>query len=196
MTSKLLPDTPAHAIEEAFLALGGVQSNSAVFKWVADHYPDRWEERLLGRHLRACSVNHPLAIKLHPSYPRFLYNRAKGEFELYDHTKHGLFDESGYQDGQVPAGFSNVGVSEEAAEEFEAASKFALEAHLRDYLAKNLGILEKGLGLWSMQPPSVEFFVQNRRLDLLAKDALGIPVVIELKLSKGYDRVIGQALLY
>ena len=196
MTTEPLPDTPAYAIQQAFLDLGGVQRNSTVFKWIAEHYPNRWEERRLGSYLRACSVNHPLAIKLHPSYPRFLYNRAKGEFELYDQTKHGLFDESGYQDGQVPVGFSAVGVAEEAAEEFEAASIFAVEAHLRDYLVNNLGILEKGLGLWSVQPPSVEYVVQNRRIDLLAKDASGLPVVIELKLSKSYDRVIGQALLY
>ncbi len=77
-----------------------------------------------------------------------------------------------------------------------AASTFALEAHLRDYLARNLFTLEKGLELWSQNPPSVEFPIDNRRIDLLAKDANGVPVVIELKLSKSYDRVIGQALLY
>jgi len=78
----------------------------------------------------------------------------------------------------------------------QAESTFALEAHLRDYLARNLSILEKGLSLWSNSPPSVEYAIENRRIDVLAKDAEGTPVVIELKLSKSYDRVIGQALLY
>ena len=196
MTPKLLPDTPAYAIQDAFHALGGVQRNATIFQWIADRYPNRWDERLLGSHLRGCSVNHARAIKYHPSYPRFLYNRAVGEFELYDQSKHGLFDERGYQDGQTPEAFSTVEAFETAAEEFAADSEFALEAHLRDYLAMNLGTLEKGLGLWSVQPPSVEYQVQNRRIDLLAKDASGLPVVIELKLSKSYDRVIGQALLY
>ncbi len=196
MTPKPLPDTPAYAIEEAFHALGGVQRNANVFRWIAARYPNRWEERVLGSYLRSCSVNHPRAIKYHPSRPRFLYNRSVGEFELYDQTKHGVFDKDGYQDGQIPKGFSTVEAFEAAADEFEADSEFALEAHLRDYLAKNLGTLEKGLSLWTVQPPSVEYSVQNRRIDVLAKDASGLPVVIELKLSKSYDRVIGQALLY
>lgn len=75
-------------------------------------------------------------------------------------------------------------------------STFALEGHLRDYLAKNLNCLEKGLELWSISPPSVEFSISGRRIDILAKDKDGCPVIIELKLNKGYDRVIGQALLY
>ena len=78
----------------------------------------------------------------------------------------------------------------------QADSTFALEAHLRDYLARNLSTLEKGLSLWNSNPPSVEYAISNRRIDVLAKDIEGTPVVIELKLSKSYDRVIGQALLY
>jgi len=80
--------------------------------------------------------------------------------------------------------------------ESQSDSTFALEAHLRDYLARNLSILEKGLKLWRDSPSSVEFAIDNRRIDLLAEDAAGVPVVIELKLGKSYDRVIGQALLY
>ena len=89
-------------------------------------------------------------------------------------------------------------IDEESDEgiETQSDSTFALEAHLRDYLARNLTILEKGLQLWSSTPPSVEYQIDSRRIDLLAKDVEGIPVVIELKLSKSYDRVIGQALLY
>ena len=78
----------------------------------------------------------------------------------------------------------------------QSNATFALEAHLRDFLARNLSTLEKGLTLWSLNPPSVEYVVDNRRIDVLAKDIQGNPVVIELKLSKAYDRVIGQALLY
>nr|MCE9971349.1 endonuclease NucS [Aeromonas salmonicida] len=42
----------------------------------------------------------------------------------------------------------------------------------------------------------VEFPVGGRFIDLLAVDGAGNYVVIELKVSKGYDRVVGQLLRY
>ena len=82
-------------------------------------------------------------------------------------------------------------------EELEVDSKFALEAHLRDYLAKNLGLLEPGLTLWTgTEAESVEYALENRRIDILAKDRGGVPVVVELKLSRGHERTLGQALYY
>ena len=42
----------------------------------------------------------------------------------------------------------------------------------------------------------MEFPVGGRFIDLLAVDSSGNYVVIELKVSKGYDRVVGQLLRY
>ncbi len=42
----------------------------------------------------------------------------------------------------------------------------------------------------------VEFPVGGRFIDLLALDSSGNYVVIELKVSKGYDRAVGQLLRY
>ena len=42
----------------------------------------------------------------------------------------------------------------------------------------------------------IEFDVGGRRIDILAVDKEGALVVIELKVSKGYDRVIGHLLRY
>jgi len=86
-------------------------------------------------------------------------------------------------------------------EKDEAETKFALEEQLRDYLARNLSILEPGLSLWPMEDgDAVEFQVDeqgvSRRIDILAKDQSGLPVVIELKVSRGHERTIGQALYY
>jgi hypothetical protein len=86
-------------------------------------------------------------------------------------------------------------------EETEAGTKFAYENQLRDYLAENLGILEPGLSLWPVENgDAVEFPVEvqgrTRRIDILAKDNEGLPVVIELKVSRGHEMTVGQALYY
>jgi len=47
---------------------------------------------------------------------------------------------------------------------------------------------------------AVEFQVDeqgpSRRIDILAKDRGGLPVVIELKVSRGHEKTVGQALYY
>jgi hypothetical protein len=79
--------------------------------------------------------------------------------------------------------------------------QFAMEEHLRDYLADNLWKLEQGLTRWPVENgDAVEFQVDDqghsRRIDILAKDENGVPVVIELKVNRGHERTIGQVLYY
>lgn len=79
----------------------------------------------------------------------------------------------------------------------EEGVKFALELHLRDFLAKNLEKIEKGLTLYqSDDSTGVEFPIDGGRIDILAIDKNGKPVVIELKLSQGRNKVLGQILYY
>jgi RecB family endonuclease NucS len=78
-----------------------------------------------------------------------------------------------------------------------ASSEFAFERDLRNYLARNLGSLEPGLKLFQEEGFSgVEYPVGGRFIDILAVDAKGSFVVIELKVSRGYDRTMGQLLRY
>lgn len=77
------------------------------------------------------------------------------------------------------------------------SSEFAYEHDLRDYLARNLHLIEPGLELYRDEGiTGIEFPVGGRFIDILAVDAQGGYVVIELKVSKGYDRVVGQLLRY
>jgi hypothetical protein len=100
--------------------------------------------------------------------------------------------------------FEYEALKEQRAEEDEdevggASDRFAYEQDLRDYLANNPSIIEPGMSLWpaSESESAVEFRVDGgRRIDILAKDRDGIAVVIELKVSGGHERVIGQALYY
>jgi hypothetical protein len=92
-----------------------------------------------------------------------------------------------------------IATGETATEDDEPpqGTAFAYEEHLRDYLAQHLELLEKGLKPWLVgEEDAVEFPVGGRRVDILAKDKAGLPVVIELKVSRGHERTIGQALYY
>lgn len=75
--------------------------------------------------------------------------------------------------------------------------EFALESHLRDFLAKDLEHIEPGLKLYkSEERNGVEFPVEGGRIDILAVDKEGRLVVVELKLSQGRNKVLGQILYY
>jgi len=83
--------------------------------------------------------------------------------------------------------------------EVESAQQqaFALEADLRDFLANNLHTIELGLKLYEDGDRSgVEYSIDGGRIDILALDNSGTPVVIELKLSRGRNHTIGQLLYY
>lgn len=74
---------------------------------------------------------------------------------------------------------------------------FAAEADLRDFLAKNMEVIEPGLRLYSQNGVrGVEYGVDNGRIDLLGIDRNGRFVVIELKLVRANSRTLGQVLYY
>lgn len=82
-------------------------------------------------------------------------------------------------------------------EKEEYDSEFAYERDLQNFLAKNLHLIEPGLSLYFEEEISgIEFPVGNRFIDILAVDDKNNYVVIELKVSRGYDRVVGQILRY
>lgn len=98
--------------------------------------------------------------------------------------------------GQAPELSSEEEAEEEAQEVF-----FPLESHLRDFIAANIGTIKPhGLALRLYVDSSgrngVEYPTGVGPIDVLAEDSNGNLVVFELKLSKGPDRAVGQALRY
>ncbi len=87
--------------------------------------------------------------------------------------------------------------SEDEIEGADADQQFAAESDLRDFLAKNPSCIEQGLRLYQAGDRSgVEFPVEEGYIDILAVDRNDRYVVIELKLGKGRNKVMGQLLYY
>lgn len=75
--------------------------------------------------------------------------------------------------------------------------QFAYERDLQNFLVKNLNLLEHGLRLYEDEGiKGIEFPAGGRFIDILAIDKEDALVVIELKVSRGYDRVVGQLMRY
>lgn len=157
-------------------------------QWFAQHYPNV-KQGTVAAHLIRLSTNAP--ARLHYSA------RADGSDDRFFKIDSSHFRL--YQQGRDPTPISAKSeLNEESAEVISEGSKeFAYEHDLRDYLSRNLHIIEPSLKLYVEEGiTGVEFPVGGRYVDVLAIDGDGCYVVIELKVSKGYDRVVGQLLRY
>jgi hypothetical protein len=161
--------------------------------WFSAHYP-KISKGTITAHLCRLSTNAKSRIQYYPT---------PGEDDLFVQIDSNHFRL--YNPNQDVAPIYRVGetgaaeVSPDEEEEPEASAEFAYESDLRNYLAKNLSVIEPGLKLYTDQDegtPGVEFPVGGRFIDILAVSSEGDFVVIELKVSRGYDRVVGQLLRY
>jgi len=168
-------------------------SKEAAFQWFAQRYP-KIKEGTIGQHLVRFSTNAPSRLH-HGVRPEedLLFQIDGSRFRLYQPSSDPAPIHAA-SDVETPTEF----VDADAAIETKQPSEFAYESDLRDFLAKNLSIIEPGLKLYRDDEglTGIEFPVGGRFIDILATDSDGNLVVIELKVSRGYDRVIGQILRY
>lgn len=161
--------------------------------WFAQHYP-KIKKGTITAHLIRLSVN--ASSRLH-------YSPKAGEDDLFFQINGNHFRLYDINQDPSPIHASTNSIENQSLEVMEeeenqgTSTEFAYESDLRDYLAKNLQIIEPGLRLYEEEGiTGVEFPVGGRFIDILAVDRNGDFVVIELKVSRAYDRVIGQLLRY
>jgi endonuclease len=154
--------------------------------WFQQKYP-KIKKTTVACHLIRLSTNAPSRVHYRP-VPKeddVFFQVDGGHFRRYDPKK----DPLPIGDNIVPPIIDD--------EQTNAGSEFAYEHDLRDYLARNLQLIEPGLELYEEDEiDGVEFPCGGRFIDILAVDPAGDYVVIELKVSRGYDRVVGQLLRY
>lgn len=176
---------------------GQVLTTTRAVEWFSQHYP-KLQPNSVRAHLVQASTNDNSRLHHAPrSDDDIFFKIGPGQYRLYEPGKdpapiHELVE------GDVAAQESvNLDEVEESADTPTGASEFLLERDLQLYLAKNLDRIEPGLKLYDGEEgKGLEYDAGGRRIDILAIDKAGNFVVLELKVSKGYDRVVGQLLRY
>ncbi len=174
------------------LQLGQVFDRQRAIDWFAQNYP-KIKKGTINAHLIRLSINSP--SRLH-------YKAKVGEDDCFfqlDGNRFRLYDVNQDPAPIHDANHRSVIQLEESLEqnEVEGSRSFAYESDLRDYLARNLQLVEPGLRLYEDDEiTGIEFPAGGRLIDILAIDAQANLVVIELKVARAYDRVIGQLLRY
>ena len=159
------------------------------------------------------AVNHPSRIHYNENKkPRisdtpydYLFNTGRGKVVWYEPEKHGVWEIAKAINGSLVVRLAD-GAGENLSSTVDAAEvtddsygMFALEAHLRDYLARNLPKLPDHtvpLTLYRTNDrDGVEFQTDVGPIDILATNN-GDFYVLELKLGRGPDAALGQILRY
>lgn len=209
--ARTIYDKPTRALLKDMLAHWGLKSGETfsaqrAIDWFAEHYP-KLKAGSIHAHLVQASTNDRSRLH-HPATNAsddLLFKVGSREYRRFEPTT----DPAPlHQAPKVQIANANGKVISVTEEEDDAgvaidaalagSSQFSLEKDLQRYLADNLQLIEPGLTLF--QDEEITGFEYpaggGRRIDILAKDRLGGFVVLELKVEKGYDRVVGQLLRY
>lgn len=195
-------------INEAVDALDGKASYSEIKNYINSKWQNVNEATINAQIIVLC-VNHPSRIhypenkkpRISNSRYDLLYTTARGQVVRYDPDEHGLWeiiqnDAGGLSVRQMITNDEDIQESEEPEVD---SFLFPIEAHLRDFLIRNLKTV-KGKTLKIFEDENGrdgrEYPTKVGRIDILATDDEGDFFVFELKLSRGADHALGQLLRY
>ncbi|MGP8432358.1 endonuclease NucS domain-containing protein [Paraburkholderia fungorum] len=203
-------------IHEAVAPLGRETSNAEIKQLLLRAYPDL-NEATIACQIAICTVNRVGRV----NYPEnkkprlanglydFLFATSRGRVVWYDADKHGLWSIEQTSDGlavrrvddaiEEAAAMPDIDSAEPVDDGFGGGA-FALESHLRDYLARNppsttthgpLSLFVDADGR-----DGVEYQTDCGPADVIFQDREGNFVVFELKLGRGPDAALGQVQRY
>jgi endonuclease len=179
---------------KANLKPGQITDKDKIFTWFKSNYP-KIKSNTVNCHIIKFTTNHKTRVHYNagpsndllfqlPDKSLRLYNKETDPAPIYVNNLEN----------------SDTTGEEDEKEEYTDTSQFAYESHLRDFLKNNLHVIETGLKLYRDEEDEtitgVEFDAGGRKIDILAIDKDDNFVVIELKVSKGHEKVIGQILRY
>lgn len=175
-------------VAEFGLQPGQVLTRQQVLDWFQSRYP-LIKTGTIYCHLTRMSTNVPSRVHHNPKPKEddLFFYLGDGRYRLYDP-----------QTDPPPIYKSDPRPEPAMDEPGKETQEFAYESDLRDFLGKNLSLLEAGLRLYVEEEGTsgIEYPAGSGYVDILAVDRDGNYVVVKLKVSKGYDRVIGQLLYY
>lgn len=187
--SQLLRDL----IRERLKSADDVLTRQEAFAWFRQHYP-KVKGGTVAAHLLKLATNEPTRVH---------YNAKAGDDDLLFKVQPGRYRLYEPKSDPSPIGVKPAvpgpSPTRDGTDEDEDSDggEFAYERDLRNYLSKNLSRLEPGLRLYEEEGiTGIEFPVGGRYIDILAVSPNNEYLVIELKVARGYDRVIGQLLRY
>lgn len=155
-------------------------TSEEIRRHIEAEYAGQWQPSTLQAHLYGCVVNNPKAYVHHPSAVKFLYKKADGSFELYSEQLHGPNEWAPTEGEDVGQGIEEL-----------VETSISLERDIEDHLVQHLDGIEKGLTLVGRQVS-----IEVGRIDILAEDAKGQRVVIEVKVGEAKDSAVGQVARY
>jgi endonuclease len=195
-------------IQDLGLKPGQVFTSSRALQWFEENYP-KVKQGTVTAHLRQASTNDRSRLHHPPILDSddVLFRVASGQFRLYEPgtdpaaIRELIPGDIERQQKRIEAEEDEEADEEEDEDDGERSrhhSSFALEQDLQRYLATNLDVIEDGLRLYEEDGiTGLEYPAGGRRrIDILAVAASGDLVVLELKVEKGYDKVVGQILRY
>ena len=174
-------------------------SYTQIADWIIGKYGERSRNGIRSD-IVCISVNVQSRVQFNNKKPRiidhasrrdFLFSVGGGKVVKYDPEQHGIWEIVRDEDTGKLIVLEMITIRRET----DVSSKsFALESHLRDYLAKNLGSLT--IRNKKLELIKTEYRTGVGPIDILAKDEDGNLYIFELKCSRGTDQALGQILRY
>jgi len=179
--------TMAGALRNFFENSSGGATRKQIKNYIESSFPGKWTHGTLSAHLYACTVNNSKAYIHHKWADRFLYRSDDGYFHWYDPDIHGVNTWAPI----VELESNDFETGDAASIDELVETSITLERDVETHLVRNLDSIENGLRFVDRQVR-----IDIGRVDILAEDATGRRVVIELKVGPAKDSAVGQIARY